>query len=641
MFCSNCGKENEEGAKFCAYCGTALNGKLPVPKASEESLVTEEESQSQVTDEKPESAEVSELSARRPKKKKTWVFVVAAIIVLAVSVGAVGILAFRNIQEKQHYEDSVASGNRYLEEMDYEKAEAFYLDAISIDPKQKEPYLQLSDMYLTENRVEDAKAIVHKAVEQTASEYQSEFEKLEEEWKNLEEYTWSEVREIDAYDIFYLRGRDNFAYSQNELKKQMRSQYAVIQQGDSYGLIDMEGKLLEGMDYSKVGTILNYYNMTTKEPRYVDEYEMEMTDFYLTDRGIQPAVAVFGDVYGMQGTYYYCGEIKNTVTSGFADAGFREGWNLNPLENAIPVKETDESMEDAIIGGRANAFEEAVWLSDIPSKYAIWKNNTLLTDFIYDECGSVSSGLLAVEKDGKWGYINEQGQEVIPIEYDASWNQYIPAESTEAQPYCYAASDGYVALVKNGQWELRNTEGDLVIATGVFEAIRPVYAGKCWARKDGKWGVINLSVSGEDVQEKDWQENIQEEGKNMEESEDTEKEIREVICGSWHNETEIEDWVGGEYITEFHEDGTVVCTGYRERDTGTYQVIGENIIEAVFDENYFLGAGTEAEFQEGYTYSVRYQYDGKSDTLYAEYSMEFEEAGNSIGNGSGTLYRMN
>lgn len=252
MFCSNCGKENKEGAKFCAYCGIALNEELPVLKVSEERLDTEAESQSQVTDEKPESAEVSELSARRPKKKKTWLFVVATIIVLAVSAGAAGILAFRNIQEKQHYEDSVASGNRYLEELDYEKAEAFYLDAISIDPKQKEPYLQLSDMYLTENRVEDAKAIVHKAVEQTASEYQPEFEKLEEEWKNLEEYTWSEVREIDADDIFYLRGRDNFAYSQNELKKQMRSQYAVIQQGDSYGLIDMEGKLLEGMDYSKV-----------------------------------------------------------------------------------------------------------------------------------------------------------------------------------------------------------------------------------------------------------------------------------------------------------------------------------------------------------------------------------------------------
>lgn len=395
MFCSNCGKENEEGAKFCAYCGTALNGELPVPKDSEEILVTEVESQSQVTDEKSEPGKISELSARRPKKKKAWVFVAAAIIVLAVAAGVAGILAFRNIQEKQHYKDSVASGNRYLEEMDYEKAEAFYLDAISIDPKQKEPYQKLSDMYLTENRVEDAKAIVHEAVEQTASEYRPEFEKLEEEWKNLEEYTWSEVREIDADDIFYLRGRDNFAYSQNELKQQMRSQYAVIRRGDSYGLIDMEGKLLEGMEYSKVGTILNYYNMTTKEPRYVDEYEMEMTDFYLTDRGIQPAVAVVGDVYGMQGTYYYCGEIKNTVTSGFADVGFREGWNLNPLEDAIPVKETDESMEDAIIGGRANAFEEAVWLSDMPSKYAIWKNNTLLTDFIYDECGSVSSGLLA------------------------------------------------------------------------------------------------------------------------------------------------------------------------------------------------------------------------------------------------------
>ena len=33
---------------------------------------------------------------------------------------------------------------------------------------------------------------------------------------------------------------------------------------------------------------------------------------------------------------------------------------------------------------------------------------------------------------------------------------------------------------------------EVVISAGVFEEIRPVHDGKCWVKKDGKWGVIRL-----------------------------------------------------------------------------------------------------------------------------------------------------
>lgn len=42
-------------------------------------------------------------------------------------------------------------------------------------------------------------------------------------------------------------------------------------------------------------------------------------------------------------------------------------------------------------------------------KNAIWHNEELVTDFVYDECGSSSCGLLDVCKDGKWGYIDDFG----------------------------------------------------------------------------------------------------------------------------------------------------------------------------------------------------------------------------------------
>ena len=52
--------------------------------------------------------------------------------------------------------------------------------------------------------------------------------------------------------------------------------------------------------------------------------------------------------------------------------------------------------------------------------------------------------------------------------------------------------DGFIPLTKDGKWELRTVDGTTVIPAGIFEAIRPVYDGRCWVKKDGRWGVIQV-----------------------------------------------------------------------------------------------------------------------------------------------------
>lgn len=132
-------------------------------------------------------------------------------------------------------------------------------------------------------------------------------------------------------------------------------------------------------------------------------------------------------------------------------------------------------------------------------KYAVWKDNKAVTEFEYDECGSLESGLLAAKKDGKWGYIDESGKTVIPFEYDVSWKHYAsPYPDTDMGEYCYAATEGYVPLVKDGKWEMRNTENKIVIPSGTFEEILPVHNGRCWVKKDGKWGVIEFEKAVKD-----------------------------------------------------------------------------------------------------------------------------------------------
>ena len=47
---------------------------------------------------------------------------------------------------------------------------------------------------------------------------------------------------------------------------------------------------------------------------------------------------------------------------------------------------------------------------------------------------------MAVKKDGKWGYVDTTGEEVIPFEYDASWS-YAGNGITD-RAYCFGAFEG-------------------------------------------------------------------------------------------------------------------------------------------------------------------------------------------------------
>ena len=120
--------------------------------------------------------------------------------------------------------------------------------------------------------------------------------------------------------------------------------------------------------------------------------------------------------------------------------------------------------------------------------------------------------------------------------------------------------------------------------------------------------------------------------------------LREQILGMWYNEAALStdqsiNYASG-YTTEFRDDGTVLQTGYRNQDSGTYRITGVDTLQATFNANSFYSAETnDYVLSEDYQYTVVYTYDAEADTLYADYSAEFEAAGMSNAS-DGTLYRM-
>mgnify|MGYP005801938681 FL=1 len=128
---------------------------------------------------------------------------------------------------------------------------------------------------------EKAKEIIAGAKKTLPEEEQKEIEKLEEERKGELDgegtvFVWAVEPEIEADDIYYLKETDSKEYPYNEMERQMFTDYAVIKQGDSYGLIDSDGEILGGMDYEEITSGYGYYLLTREEPVYESEYMTEM-----------------------------------------------------------------------------------------------------------------------------------------------------------------------------------------------------------------------------------------------------------------------------------------------------------------------------------------------------------------------------
>ena len=177
MYCPECGKYNEENARFCRFCGTRLEentGEQMMPQGAvlPEPEVQPGQNAQYYQNMRPgwEQPGVGSTDNGVVKKrgKKIWL-ILAAVLVIGAAIAAAVFLWILPQQREKNYKAHISDGNRYLEEMDYEKAEDSYLAAIEIEPKEPEPYLKLADIYEAQNEPEKVADILKQGVENTDS----------------------------------------------------------------------------------------------------------------------------------------------------------------------------------------------------------------------------------------------------------------------------------------------------------------------------------------------------------------------------------------------------------------------------------------------------------------------------------------
>lgn len=177
----------------------------------------------------------------------------------------------------------------------------------------------------------------------------------------------------------------------------------------------------------------------------------------------------------------------------------RHSWNESGAQS--PVLEPDETGELLPVQQGVweyNQLEGAqVMKAEPKSLYAVaTADGTLLTDFVYEQARPGSGGLIAVEKKGKWGYLNRQGELVIPCKYDGVWGQ---ATDRDAQGNDSAVwqriwpapcLEAGVVVRKGGEYALLNSEGKKLIGFGSYQALAPASDGLVWAKQNGLWGLL-------------------------------------------------------------------------------------------------------------------------------------------------------
>ena len=95
-------------------------------------------------------------------KNNKMIAIAVAIILLIIAIIISLVFVFNNRHSAKAYNNKLEEAQKYVSKLDYKKAEAAYLGAIDIDPKQPTAYVELADVYVTVNKQDKAEDILEK-----------------------------------------------------------------------------------------------------------------------------------------------------------------------------------------------------------------------------------------------------------------------------------------------------------------------------------------------------------------------------------------------------------------------------------------------------------------------------------------------
>ena len=159
MYCNQCNRENPDDSRFCEFCGAEL---------------------------KPPAKEPKQAFSR----KKLLAIVIGVLVLIGA---AVAVALYINYGQHGEYHQQIRTGDQYLKEQEYDKAETAYLNAIKLEPKQEKGYIKAADLYIKQKNYEEAEKIL------TSGEQTAGGSKIKKKLKQVQKLKESAVSELWAF----------------------------------------------------------------------------------------------------------------------------------------------------------------------------------------------------------------------------------------------------------------------------------------------------------------------------------------------------------------------------------------------------------------------------------------------------------
>ena len=106
---------------------------------------------------------------------------------------------------------------------------------------------------------------------------------------------------------------------------------------------------------------------------------------------------------------------------------------------------------------------------------------------------------IAVCKEGKWGYVDTAGKEIVPCEYEPfwgvswGWNEETGEQQVDARGvYPAPFTQDCVVVKQDGQTGVLKADGSWLLKMGEAEDAAPAFEGLLWVKTGGKWGAVKL-----------------------------------------------------------------------------------------------------------------------------------------------------
>ncbi|MEG0770726.1 MAG: WG repeat-containing protein [Clostridia bacterium] len=460
MFCEQCGTKNEDTSIFCENCGANLD--MQKSNNVNSSVDFKVEKQKNISQ---EFIQNKEFMLKEKKKSKTSLFIVIAVILVAV-LGVGGFFGVNAYNDKK-YSDLVDTGNKYLEELKYQEAVDTFILAIDIKPKKEPAYIGAADSYIGLGEPEKAKEILEKGKQNIQLPDVLFEEKVKEVEIIIETPKIDETKFIIKNDFDFDKVYPLINYiMENKYQEEQFSDFkglSFVTKNGQMAMIDAKGNILipyrKSLDWCMEGVVDEEHTSYNSIGEINGGYGHGGFGRYMYDMNLK---IVIYDNSQNEYTIQNISECSGTVIEAVK---FKEGTSFINQDNYGPDMYT--------------SLNKYVYIkSDGTTSETLYDYPEIVTpkSFFDDDNCFYGENTILLKKDNKWGYIDKMENIIIPFQYDLA----------------FQFSNGLAAVKKDGKAGYINEKGETIIDF-FFEETTTPYNGTAWVKHNGKWGVYKLS----------------------------------------------------------------------------------------------------------------------------------------------------